>query len=134
MSFPTSPVNGQTTSTNGIVYTYNSTNSSWKRTPGTTAVGLGVNQTWQNFDGIRLNNTTYTNSTGKPIMINATFQVTNSAATASATINGTSFTCSGYCTTQGGQTCGNVSLVVPTGATYSLSAGGNGITHWSELR
>lgn len=96
------------------------------------AAGIGVGQTWQSVS--RNNNTTYTNSTGKPIMLNATFQVTNSAATAQATINGYTFTCSGYNTTQGGQTCGNVTLIIPVGANYSLSAGGNGITNWSELR
>ena len=31
--------------------------------------GLGVNQTWQNVTGSRVQGTTYTNSTGKPIMV-----------------------------------------------------------------
>ena len=65
MSFPVSPVNGQTTSTNGIVYTYSSTNAAWTRTPGTTAAGIGVGQTWQTVT--RTNGTTYYNTTGKPI-------------------------------------------------------------------
>lgn len=32
MSFPISPTNGQTTTINGIIYTYNSTTFSWRRT------------------------------------------------------------------------------------------------------
>jgi hypothetical protein len=35
MSFPSSPVNGQTTTTNGIIYSYNSTNNAWLRVPST---------------------------------------------------------------------------------------------------
>lgn len=31
MSFPTSPVNGATTTVNGITYIYNATNNAWKR-------------------------------------------------------------------------------------------------------
>ncbi|CAB4132925.1 hypothetical protein UFOVP257_20 [uncultured Caudovirales phage] len=31
MAFPTSPVNGQTTTVNGITYVFNSTNNAWKR-------------------------------------------------------------------------------------------------------
>lgn len=33
MSFPSSPINGQTTEVNGITYVYNSTNNAWKRVP-----------------------------------------------------------------------------------------------------
>jgi len=31
MSFPSSPINGQTTTLNGITYIYNATNNAWKR-------------------------------------------------------------------------------------------------------
>jgi len=31
MSFPTAPINGQTTTVNGITYIYNSSNNAWKR-------------------------------------------------------------------------------------------------------
>ena len=34
MNFPTSPTNGQTATVNNIVYTYNSANTTWTRTPG----------------------------------------------------------------------------------------------------
>lgn len=33
MTFPISPVNGQTTTLNGITYIYNQTNNAWKRQP-----------------------------------------------------------------------------------------------------
>ena len=31
MSFPSSPINGQTTQLNGITYIYNATNNAWRR-------------------------------------------------------------------------------------------------------
>ena len=96
-------------------------------------VGIGTGQTWQAVT--RVEGTTYTNSTGKPIMLNATFQVTNTSGLATAVIDGYSFTCSGYNTTQGGVTCGNVTLIIPSGSTYSLTASGaSTISNWSELR
>jgi hypothetical protein len=42
MSFPRTPVNGQTTVTNNIVYTYNSNNRAWKKQFGTIAVGTAT--------------------------------------------------------------------------------------------
>ena len=33
MNFPSSPTNGQTATVNNIVYTYNSANTTWTRTP-----------------------------------------------------------------------------------------------------
>lgn len=36
MAFPTSPVNGQTTTQNGLAYTYNSTLAAWALTTSTT--------------------------------------------------------------------------------------------------
>lgn len=32
MSFPTSPTNGQSTTVNGVTYTYNSTKTAWAKT------------------------------------------------------------------------------------------------------
>ena len=81
MSFPSSPVNVQTTSTNGIVYTYNSTNSAWKRTPGPTVSGVGVNQTWTDVTASRSAGTTYTNSTGKPITVSVSCPASGTGGT-----------------------------------------------------
>jgi len=42
MSFPTSPTNGQTTTTNNITYTYSSVTNSWTRVPTTISLSSGT--------------------------------------------------------------------------------------------
>lgn len=99
--------------------------------------GIGVNQTWQNVSASRVNGTTYTNSTGKPIIVS----IGNYIATSSyvnLTVDGIAV---GYATgnSTGGAVGSCVTAVVPNGSTYVLTAtvvGGAGITRqfWSELR
>lgn len=47
MSFPTSPSNGQTTSVNGITYTYSSTYGTWTRVPASGNIAVNID----NFTG-----------------------------------------------------------------------------------
>ena len=90
------------------------------------ASGLGSNtQTWQDVTASRSLSTTYTNSTGYPIQI------------AFMTSSGTScvVTVGGVAITQGGaysSAYGTMFVIVPNGATYSISAGNK--QQWSELR
>ena len=106
------------------------------------AAGIGVGQTYTDFGvgSARAESTTYTNSTGKSILVCLTFQVWNSSGVATATVAGVSFTICGYATTQGQPTLGGASFIVPPGATYSVAASGpltsgsNNITNWAELR
>jgi len=95
---------------------------------------LGVGQTWQDVTGSRVLDTTYTNSTGKPIVVSAGTHIGAGVYQLSLTaiINGTAVKIG-----QGSNTTGNTSaggnVVVPAGATYKLTSGFT-LTYWLELR
>jgi hypothetical protein len=103
----------------------------------TLVVPIGVGQTWTNVLGSRAAGTTYTNSTGRPIMVS----VTASAATFSYAygwVDGVTVTeqqsrDSGTTTSQAG-----VIFIVPAGSTYQVTVNVNGSTtslaEWFELR
>jgi hypothetical protein len=86
-------------------------------------VGTGA-QTWQNMGGLRSGGVTYTNSTGKPIMVSINQA---SSGTQNFFINGvlvaqnqtTSVTASGF------------TFIIPNGANYQSSSAGS---FWFELR
>jgi hypothetical protein len=98
-------------------------------------VGTGT-QTWQNVTASRVDGTTYTNSTGKPIVVNIQ-STTNSAGAAGVTGN-----CDGIIVAQtqpyaaGSAYGGFISFIVPNGSNYSgLFSGTSGfILRWTELR
>jgi hypothetical protein len=89
----------------------------------TDSLHFGVGQTWQDVGASRAANTTYVNTTGKPIMVNIYWGGSNGAIV--ATVNGVGFT---ICANGGFAMAGNV--IVPTGATYSINA----FSTWHELR
>ena len=100
---------------------------------------LGVNQTWQNVLGSRALGTTYTNTTGRPIMVSVTTSSsTNGAVTASATVAGVVIASQTVSESNGTVFTpfpNNMTFVVPPGATYSVSVGSGGsLTVWTELR
>lgn len=95
---------------------------------------LGDGQAWQDVKASRALNTTYTNSTGRPISVSVTLY-DNGAYGSTMYVNGVLIgwwdqpTSIAYTQT----------FVVPAGATYMVSgnagaAGGNTIHYWSELR
>lgn len=96
---------------------------------------IGVGQSWQNVTEIRFKNTTYINSTSKPIEVAASFPDTNSGSPfLSVIVGGVTIIEESYDT---GTTIGstNVSFIVPPGATYSINLTSIGlISRWSELR
>lgn len=98
------------------------------------STGIGYGQTWQDFSNIRSFNTTYTNTTNKPIQVvfNATTGYPGGGI--NLTVNGVALPPT-YTHTS---TMGTVSAVavVPVGATYSATAYGSGTTYVScfELR
>ena len=96
---------------------------------GTQALGIG--QTWQNVAGSRALGTTYTNSTGRPILVNIVASRSNTTGTLGITVAGVS---TGNLTiAQNVQ--GFVSAVVPNGATYLISGSTlTTINAWVELR
>lgn len=114
-------------STSGNVLTSNGT--TWESA--TPAGGIGIGQTWQNVTGSRAADTNYTNSTGKPIMVNITaYKIGSSPATTCfvdgvqvAYIDGTGSTSYGYHSTS--------SFIVPNGSVYQVAYD---FIYWAELR
>ena len=127
---PTTQLPAATTSVQGAVILNNTVTSTSATQALTAAQGkvlkdaldaasLGVGQSWQNLTSSRASDVTYTNSTGKPILV-----IVN-------TYGGTSIV-DGVTLRYGGtDTEGDWSFIVPSGSTYSVT--GN-IRSWSELR
>jgi len=87
---------------------------------------IGVGQTWQDVTSSRVKNTTYTNSTGKPIQVFIIFDPLG--ANSVLTINGSAFPINET-------TMAIVSFIVPNSNTYKLSDWGTYYTtKWIELR
>ncbi len=81
---------------------------------------IGDGQTWQNLTASRISGTTYTNTTGRPILVHASMQ----SGAISAVCNGVTVTQNGF----------HAAFVVPNGGTYSVvwSSAVNAV--WAELR
>lgn len=95
---------------------------------------IGVGQTWQNVGGSRVLGATYTNSTGKPILVSLLFG--NGGMTSGNYV---------YISVDGVPQCYNgmqlsqfsgIVAIVPNGSTYGAfgSTGTPGISFWKELR
>lgn len=96
---------------------------------------LGNGQTWTDVTSSRALSTSYTNSTGKPIMLIVTAS-RGGASTASLDISvdgGSSFRFASNTNSGGGNTCtGNI--VIPIGQTYNVTSSDASISQWWELR
>lgn len=91
--------------------------------PNTPNTQLGVGQAWQDVTASRAFNTTYTNSTDKPIVVNAG---STSSTNIVFLVNGVLANVSGPFNT------GNT-IIVPPGSTYRLNSSAT-LFFWSELR
>lgn len=98
-------------------------------------LAVGIGQTWQNVLGSRAAGVTYTNTTGKPIVvcvcspISASFgawNVTQIAVDGFVVSRGQYYGAAGF----GG---GFVNALVPNGSSYVITAS-IGVSYWSELR
>lgn len=90
---------------------------------------IGVGQTWQNVTSSRTKGTTYTNSTGKPIMVMAIGAYESAGnQTLSITVDGVAMSV-GFATGYGGTP---MSVIVPNGSSYVVTYGAN--LTWFELR
>jgi hypothetical protein len=101
------------------------------------AGGIGVGQTWTDVTGSRSSGTTYTNSTGKPIMVNITARhsaYVGTLYTAYLTVGGVQV-CEQYGSNDGSGEYHylTMSAIVPNGTTYVFSGSG-GFGAWYELR
>ena len=125
-SIPVSQLPDATTTTKGVVVLNNSLTSTSTTEALTAAQGkvlndqaFGIGQTWQDVKANRVTGTTYTNTTGKPILV-----LVN-------TNYGTSIVGGVTLRYIGVDSEGDWSFIVPSGSTYSVT--GN-IQSWAELR
>jgi len=89
-----------------------------------------ASQAYGDYIGSRSINTTYTNSTGKPIWVAVAWTATGNG-NYTATVNGNL----AYFTTQDLYPRANVNFIVPIGGTYSVSSSaGQTPSYWYELR
>lgn len=93
---------------------------------------FGYGQTWQNVAGSRALGTTYTNTTGRPILV-STAVLAASGITTTAVVNGVSMQGS---TSPNPSQNSFITFIVPPGGTYSITGAGTtpSITTWTELR
>ena len=91
---------------------------------------FGIGQTVQDVTASRALVTTYTNSTGKPILISITVSGGNDNLTTTLIVNGVAVARVSN-SSQYGQTK-NICYVIPPSSTYSLT--GSPIILWTELR
>jgi hypothetical protein len=115
-------------STSGNVLTSNGTTWASSAAP----PSLGVGQTWQDVTSSRAANTTYTNNTGKPIMVNV-YGNSGESRSATLTIGGVNVANTVFNGAGGG--AATLSGIVPDGTSYIVSTGGAwSLAQWSELR
>lgn len=97
-----------------------------------TRSGLGYGQKWQDVTANRKYNTTYTNTTGKPIMI---YLAGSTVSNHELVITLDGITCNHFNFTNTGQNI-DISLVIPPSGTYSFNGKGvrSGYFKWLELR
>lgn len=93
--------------------------------------GIGVGQTWQDVTSSRAAGTTYTNTTGKPIVVSV---MSGGGAMTSGfylLVDGVRAAEMPYISSGGA--AGSMAAVVPNGSSYSITAGCPK-SYWSELR
>jgi len=94
-------------------------------------LSVGVSQTWQNVTSSRTHGTTYTNSTGRPIMVSiCTNMGTNQRV--DSTVGGVDIQDHGASTIYGGM--GINTFIVPNNTTYKVDKPQGTIQYWAELR
>jgi len=126
----------------GFIQSTQATAGTWATTPSTiqgsggqalTAMSsLGYGQTWQSVTGSRTSNTTYYNTTGRPILVNIGKAQSGTNSSMTALVAGVSV-CYLVSDTTNGLSTGCTSFIVPPGFSYSATTS-SGFSFWSELR
>lgn len=93
--------------------------------------GVGDGQSWQDFSASRLMGTTYTNTTGRPIQVQAWAGTNGTTNFLSLSVNGSTASYMGISAAGSGST---VSATVPAGATYAVNGSSVTLQKWMELR
>jgi len=112
--------------TSGNVLT--STGTAWVSS---TNLAIGVGQTWQNVTSSRTAGSTYYNTTGKPIMVNA-YLSDGESRTGSLTVD--SIVVAVAISHGAGGSSATMSAIVPNSSSYIVNASGGSIAMWAELR
>ena len=100
----------------------------------TAAIPIGASQTWQDVTASRAINVTYTNSTGRPIMV-STYAYYSTNQYMELKVDGISVALAGWSAFGSGYVGGTVSAIVPAGSSYiAVSTGVSIIQKWAELR
>jgi hypothetical protein len=120
-----------TTASEGAVGTANLANGAVTSDKLAAAViPIGVSQSWQEVTGSRSAGTTYTNSTGRPIMVSVRVSNTGSVSDTTLLVGGI-VAWEAYNLPDGPR---NPVAIVPNGQTYRLNLGSGGnVTRWFEL-
>jgi hypothetical protein len=123
----TSPVQEVAPGASGNVLTSNGTTWQSSVLPD---LGIGVGQTYQNLLGSRSSGVSYTNTTGKPILVFVTSGRANAGTTFTVVVDGVTL-----CSDASGifYATHEVSFIVPNNSTYTVSSS-TGFVRWSELR
>ena len=96
---------------------------------------IGVGQTWQDVKASRTAGTTYTNSTGRPIQVCICInQYATTSASSTLTVNGVVVATWRQDGGAAALCAGQVSVVIPAGATYVVSSFLHSLASWAELR
>jgi hypothetical protein len=125
----------------GFIQSTQATAGTWATAPSTiqgtggqalTAMSsLGYGQTWQSVTGSRTSGTTYYNTTGKPIFVEAGVQAVSGTPNITVVVNGVTIV--NYTFPYG--TGNPLSFIVPPSASYSYTiAAGTTLNSWTELR
>lgn len=98
------------------------------------AAAIGDGQTWQDVTASRALATTYTNTTGRPILVSVSMYTVNSTGVSQLLVD--SVVVAKHGATIGGNANSNLytqmTAVVPSGSTYRAT--GTVISTWAELR
>lgn len=124
-----------TDTTSDAIWAAGTSTTPYAATPAAVAAGvgaqaLGVGQSWRDVTGNRNNNTTYTNTTGRPIMVAITADGAPSDVQVSA--NGSNWVRVGRFG-EAGLVQMTVNFVVPEGHRYRTQGDPN-LLYWAELR
>jgi len=100
----------------------------------TAAKPVGAGQTWQDVVASRAINVTYTNSTGRPIIV-STYAYCGTNQYMELQVDGISVALAGWSSFGAGYVQGTVSAIVPAGSSYIVvSTGISVLQKWTELR
>lgn len=120
---------------NGTAGQFLSSDGDGSMTWTTQTPGIGVGQTWQNVTGSRALNTTYTNTTGRPIMISIYCAGQPNNCEWELLVGGVQLGHQGVISVASAAMRATMSAIVPAGSTYRANNISNaGLQSWAELR